>query len=74
MSGTGQIAEDTLEVVHMIPGAEVYAIAGRNKEKAEDFAKKHGMPLAKTMLQSYVHITPYLCLRPAVSLTCMSCA
>ena len=53
MTGTGQIAEDVMEVLHMIPGAEVFAVAARDsQEKADEFCKTHGKCLCKTTQRS----------------------
>ena len=44
-AGTGLIAEDFIEALSLVPGAELVTCAARNKSRlpqAQEFAKKHG--------------------------------
>ncbi len=44
-AGTSKIAEDFIEALSLVPGAELMTCAGRNKDRlpqAQEFAKKHG--------------------------------
>lgn len=44
-AGTSKIAEDFIEALSLVPGAELMTCAARNKDRlpqAQEFAKKHG--------------------------------
>ncbi len=44
-AGTSKIAEDFIEALGLVPGAELMTCAARNKDRlpqAQEFAKKHG--------------------------------
>lgn len=44
-AGTSKIAEDFIEALSLVPGAELMSCAARNKDRlpqAQEFAKKHG--------------------------------
>lgn len=44
-AGTGKIAEDFIEALSLVPGAELLTAAARKKDRlpqAQEFAKKHG--------------------------------
>lgn len=44
-AGTGKIAEDFIEALSLVPGAELMTAAARKKDRlpqAQEFAKKHG--------------------------------
>ena len=45
-AGTGKIAEDFIEALSLVPGAQLITAAARKKDRlpqAQEFAKKHGM-------------------------------
>ena len=45
-AGTGKIAEDFVEILALVPGAQLTAAAARSKDRqpqAQAFADKHGM-------------------------------
>lgn len=45
-AGTGLIAEDFIEALSLVPGAQLVTAAARNKDRlpqAQEFAKKHGV-------------------------------
>ena len=47
-AGTGLIAEDFIEALSLVPGAELMTAAARKKDRlpqAQEFAKKHGEQL-----------------------------
>lgn len=44
--GAGHIAETMARTINMMEGAQVYAVASRSLDKAEEFAKKFGIPKA----------------------------
>ena len=48
MAGTGAIADDVIEVIQLVPGANpFYACAAKDSQKdADEFAEKHGEPHA----------------------------
>lgn len=44
-AGTGKIAEDFIEALSLVPGAELMTAAARKKDRlpqAQEFAKRHG--------------------------------
>ena len=44
-AGTGKIAEDFIEALSLVPGAQLITAAARKKDRlpqAQEFAKKHG--------------------------------
>ena len=44
-AGTGKIAEDFIEALSLVPGAQLVTAAARKKDRlpqAQEFAKKHG--------------------------------
>lgn len=43
--GPGKIAHRFAAAARNVPGAKVYAVASRDKKRAEDFALKHGVPV-----------------------------
>ena len=49
-AGTGKIAEDFVEILALVPGAQLTAAAARSKDRlpqAQAFADKHGMDSAR---------------------------
>ena len=56
-AGTGKIAEDFIEALSLVPGAELMTAAARRKNRlpqAQEFAKKHGVRSFKT--PGYSHL------------------
>lgn len=51
-AGTGKIAEDFIEALSLVPGAQLMVAAARKKDRlpqAQEFCKKHGAPLAQLL-------------------------
>ena len=55
-AGTGKIAEDFIEALSLVPGAELMTAAARKKDRlpqAQEFAKKHGKRISDCYASAY---------------------
>lgn len=63
--GVGMIAEFHAQALAQVRGAKLVGVASRNRESAEAFARKHGVPFATTSVAELVA-------RPEVEVVCIT--